>query len=386
MKNYINELNELRIHELRDLARKMGVSSPTTLKKEEIISEIMEILSGSKAPASKVSKQGRPARNQDKTLSITDVFEDTKEIKKEEVKPKGCVEYNIRPRFDDMITLRQPSAKYTTESLPEFDVEGYLFVKRAFGYVRAEGFFPSDNDYLVPINYIRNKHLKQGQYLKGKIFPRQEGEFPMMHSIEFEKSGLFDFEEAKTRTLSKNINFGKLTVKSAKLGGRYMYVKQDKQELYDFAGQMANELAKTGEYSVKYLCLNALMEFVPEMEQDIEQFIVTFEKDPEAITQAVELFIDKCKREVENGKKVIIVAQNFMELIKYYQVASRETAIFAEINYETLVKIKAVLCSSKNIDDNSNLTLLVCENGMYSKMVEECITFELMPLFHNVFK
>ena len=38
-----NKLNELNIFALRDLARKTGVSSPTSKKKEELIKNIIEI-------------------------------------------------------------------------------------------------------------------------------------------------------------------------------------------------------------------------------------------------------------------------------------------------------------------------------------------------------
>ena len=37
-------IDKLRIHELRDFARKLGVASPTTLKKEELIAKIISIV------------------------------------------------------------------------------------------------------------------------------------------------------------------------------------------------------------------------------------------------------------------------------------------------------------------------------------------------------
>ena len=49
----IEYIEKLRIHELRDFARSVGVNSPTTMKKEQLIEEITEKLSGL------ISKQGR---------------------------------------------------------------------------------------------------------------------------------------------------------------------------------------------------------------------------------------------------------------------------------------------------------------------------------------
>ncbi len=56
------ELNELGIHSLRNLARKSGVHSPTTKKKEELIREIIEISEGRQQPYVSKTKQGRPPK------------------------------------------------------------------------------------------------------------------------------------------------------------------------------------------------------------------------------------------------------------------------------------------------------------------------------------
>ena len=55
-------LNELNIFALRDLARRTGVNSPTSKKKEQLIKEIVEIISGEKKPQETKSKQGRPPK------------------------------------------------------------------------------------------------------------------------------------------------------------------------------------------------------------------------------------------------------------------------------------------------------------------------------------
>lgn len=57
-----NNLNELNIFALRDLARRTGVNSPTSKKKEELIKEIKEIISGEKQPYVAKTKQGRPPK------------------------------------------------------------------------------------------------------------------------------------------------------------------------------------------------------------------------------------------------------------------------------------------------------------------------------------
>ena len=59
----LNEkLNELNIFALRDLARKTGVSSPTSKTKDELIRRITAIMNGEEKPAEIKTKQGRPPK------------------------------------------------------------------------------------------------------------------------------------------------------------------------------------------------------------------------------------------------------------------------------------------------------------------------------------
>ncbi|MGN1207841.1 MAG: Rho termination factor N-terminal domain-containing protein [Christensenellales bacterium] len=53
---------DLNIYELRHVARKVGVRSPSTLKKKEIILQIENISSGKTKPFVKKTNQGRPIK------------------------------------------------------------------------------------------------------------------------------------------------------------------------------------------------------------------------------------------------------------------------------------------------------------------------------------
>lgn len=54
-------LKEINVYSLRSLARQIGVKSPTTLNKDALINEIIEIKSGKKEPYFS-SKVGRPTK------------------------------------------------------------------------------------------------------------------------------------------------------------------------------------------------------------------------------------------------------------------------------------------------------------------------------------
>ena len=56
------ELDKINIYILRTVAREVGVKSPTSLTKQALIEEILQIQSGIKKPCTP-SKRGRPVKN-----------------------------------------------------------------------------------------------------------------------------------------------------------------------------------------------------------------------------------------------------------------------------------------------------------------------------------
>ena len=64
------DLQKLNIHELRRLAREIGLASPTVLKKEEIITKILGIVFGTEQKPQTKSLSGRPAKEMTKPSRI----------------------------------------------------------------------------------------------------------------------------------------------------------------------------------------------------------------------------------------------------------------------------------------------------------------------------
>ena len=61
-------MRQASIFELRNMARDMGVNSPTVLKKEELIDKMLKIIKGEEKPQMPKSRQGRPPKQ---TLAIS---------------------------------------------------------------------------------------------------------------------------------------------------------------------------------------------------------------------------------------------------------------------------------------------------------------------------
>lgn len=61
LENY-NFYNNFSIYELRNIAREKGVKLPTTLRKKDLIDEIIKLDKGIIKPYFRTSKQGRPCK------------------------------------------------------------------------------------------------------------------------------------------------------------------------------------------------------------------------------------------------------------------------------------------------------------------------------------
>ena len=57
-----DELQSMGIYQLRVVGRSVGVHLPTTYKKEDLITKILEILEGNANPHKRITKKGRPAK------------------------------------------------------------------------------------------------------------------------------------------------------------------------------------------------------------------------------------------------------------------------------------------------------------------------------------
>lgn len=88
MEYTVEKLNEANLYSLRNLAREVGVKSPTSLRKCELIKEIIDIKSGKRQPCTQ-TKKGRPVKSTIENKNFSPNQKDIKtekQIKKEHIK------------------------------------------------------------------------------------------------------------------------------------------------------------------------------------------------------------------------------------------------------------------------------------------------------------
>lgn len=149
-------LGSLRIHELRDLARKIGVKCPTAKKKEDLISQSMQILKGEAQPYVAPSKKGRPNKSTSQVKSLVEFF------MPEDLEIASDIEYKPYDSID--LFAGMPAAEYGCNEIEQ--VSGLVEINNnGFGIIRVNDFETSDKDVFIHEMFVGKYNLKSGDYV-----------------------------------------------------------------------------------------------------------------------------------------------------------------------------------------------------------------------------
>jgi len=141
-----NKLNEYNIFALRDLARRTGVKSPTSKKKEVLIREIIDIRSGKQAPQVEEKRQGRPPKTFGYNMSNVFSFMDEHDVS----------ELAFKQADEDFADGELVTVSGVLE--PVNDNQGILWV---FNNHCVDKYF-------IPANVMVNYNLKKGDRVVAK--------------------------------------------------------------------------------------------------------------------------------------------------------------------------------------------------------------------------
>lgn len=166
------KLQNLRIHELRDLARKIGVRSPTSQKKEDIIEKILEIISGESSPYVSNTKQGRPAKAQEQINNIVDFFIPANVKSETEMLQTNHDIYPTEHNTYEFMA-NAPELEYdsnTTDTTGLMEKTGVLEIcENGHGVIHVDSLHNTENDVFIHSYSVKLQNMKTGDIVKGYI-------------------------------------------------------------------------------------------------------------------------------------------------------------------------------------------------------------------------
>lgn len=372
-------LEGMSIHEIRTLAREVGVPHPTSLKKQEMIDCILDIRDGRAQPQT-ARKAGRPPKTNPVPVATETAQAETPaapaapatsaesaESERQSVRRErrttsgrrqsGEWSYTIQPERnvtdrqdrDRTVSLdRQERIAQDRMSENEFDEvflkscevrSGILeILPDGYGFLRANNFRNSSRDSYVSTQRIKRYGLRPGDLIKAYCKASAEGKPPAVMAVT-EINGkpadkalnrprfddlipIFPNEKLRLEIPGRR---NELAARAIDLiapigkGQRAMVVSPPKAGKTTLLKMIAHSISvNSPDVTLMVLLIDERPEEVTDMQRSINGEVIysTFDEESDNHIKVAELVLNRAKRMVEDGKDVVILLDSLTRLAR----------------------------------------------------------------------
>ncbi len=378
--NYsLEDLDKFNIHKIREIARDVGVKSPASQSKNDLILKIKKVVTGESQPYFNRSKVGRPPKTGGNFDVYNCLFPSVNQDK--EYSYLNSASFSLE---NFIMSVENPGAEYHTG--PDSFVEGYIDIAPAgFGVVRTIGKLPDDNeDVLVASILIRQHKLITGDFVQGRCSKIKADKPSVMYRIDnvdaatFKHRKVFEdcpylpiekFEvECSLPSKVKNV-FGDLY-----LGGSYFFHSDN---MLNLSSMFAQCFAEKG-FVTAYLACNTKNTDIMPIAENLETLFLPYnylDKDKVSMSR---IFFQKYKRVAEAGKNVVFIFSGFSNMFRsidlIYKSKIDETIVIEAVN-----QVKRIISNAKKIANNASLTIVICDELKVPQVYKEVMLYDIIP-------
>lgn len=326
----MNELNQLSLVELKQLAKQKEIKNHSKMNKNELIDAILELY---------------------------------KENDKGSEKTKG--EAEILPNNKD-----------------DFYVEGVLEVlSDGYGFIRGDNYLSTPKDIYVSPVQIRRFRLDTGDKLKGIGRMAKEGEkFPALiyvnsvngdsPEVAMKRKSFDDLTPIfPNKRMHLESNPSEYSMRLLDLiapigfGQRGMIVAAPKVGKTTMLKQLANSITSNHpNVELIVLLIDERPEEVTDMKRSIRGDVIysTFDELPEHHTKVAEIVLERAKRLAEHKKDVVILLDSITRLARAYNltIPSSGRTLSGGFDPAALHKPKRFFGAARNIEEGGSITIL----------------------------
>ena len=377
------ELEAMKLQELRSMAKELGVDSPTTFPKRELVLKIMEkngvLVDESELPAPPKRRGGRPRKEQSDAGGFTEYVSPQEESAT--VAPAFRPRSGLQPIADDQLA---PEVSQMLSDGDCRDCEGILEIApEGFGFLRVQNYLPGPRDIYVANTQIRRFELKTGDKVTGKARPHVDGKkYPGLLYI----TAINDRppEEALNRrcfddmtpifpnqrlTMEREGGEQDLALRIIDLiapvgkGQRALIVAPPKAGKTILMKKLANSISQNyPEAKLMVLLIDERPEEVTDMQRSISGEVIysTFDELPEHHTRVAEMVFEHAQRLVEQGRDVVILMDSITRLARAYNLVIPPTGrtLSGGLDPGALHKPKRFFGAARNIEQGGSLTII----------------------------
>lgn len=344
-------IESLGIYELRALARVFGGNSPTTLKRNDHITIVMDkIISGEDLKPIPL-RQGRPYKE---LSNIEGILAELSQITGKDYTLKGNQSRNAS-HFPKMVTFRQVEENMVKQKLFPIEVHGIICPKN------DKEFFVNnlENNKNVLVKKDLNKNLKPFDYIEGSaVIMNEDKEYILdsIKSINFQKADTYEdiYNPYINCPPNKTLNGYDIL-----LGTRYL-LKQSK--FIDNQDKIKNLVSQLKQNNIVTLAIvpNVLYEnFLDYNSLGFSNiFMLKYEDSPFVIYETLRLFINHVQRLQEQGINVAIFVEDIVTIAGAVDYSFKNNTKALMGHTETAVEsIKQLMMLAKAGENNKHTTL-----------------------------
>ncbi len=286
------QLEDLNIFALREYARRMGVNSPTSKKKDELIKEILDIKNGVKSPVNSTNK-GRPPK--EFTFNI--------------------MEY--QPDFSTNIVLHQEREEFFTD---DKGISGYVAIFENIAFIEAK-FNNTFKKYLLPLDIVTKYNLKNGDFISANLYIYTDQiivkEIETINGVDANEyvANSNNFYTMEHDGSLKDLVFdqNKLDAMKLHLGENVYIYGNDNRYNTEMVINMLN-YAKVDKSVYINLALVEKTKSILMRLPNTETFVANLVSDSEYMQKIIDLSIERIKRLFELGKNVIVAIDDMASI------------------------------------------------------------------------
>jgi len=369
-------ISNLGIYELRALARALGVSSPTTKKRDFLVNAILELLETKKIDMTQKSNKGRPCKKLDSIDEILNLINsDTKIIEL----PKS---YN----FEDILLFAQEIPVFEYESKDEILKKGVLRIVKNVSY-----FIDSEENVVVFISndMVSKFQLKNGDFLEVKAYKiNQNNQFNAKSITKINNVNSNKYKSGEEISLEKQLPSKLLDVGKKKilLGGKNNYILSDPIYLDSEIQEVLSTLDKP-ENNVVYLGVNVCEEEMMLLEQ-CENYTVFASKYGDAnIGNSFNKIIDSinlAERTINRNENVIFIISDvvgIMNALDLYFSSTDSQMIYDHLQQSNVV-MKKIISLASTFKSGKDCTILMINNKI--DLDDQFIKNQVLKISKNI--
>ena len=272
--------------------------------------------------------------------------------------------------------------RYKITSEGDTIVEGILEVlPDGYGFLRGDNYLPTPKDvYISPIQ-IKRFRLNTGDMIKGiSRSPKEEEKFPALIFVG-EVNGqspenayrrksfddltpIYPTERLKLETVGNEFAMRMIDLISPiGKGQRGMIVAQPKVGKTTLLKKIANSITTNNpEVELIVLLIDERPEEVTDMKRSINGDVIysTFDEQPEHHVKVAEMVLERAKRLTEQNKDVVILLDSITRLARAYNLVMPTSGrtLSGGLDPSSLYKPKRFFGAARNIENGGSLTIL----------------------------